>query len=283
MKSIVYLVTVFCMSVLPLKAQDSMIQNPSDAVIDTSETTLNNKQSSLVKSDVDVITKTQADSAYIKADYEDAINKYENILKNQGESAAIYYNLGNSYYRNKDIAHSILNYERAHLLEPGDDDIIFNLEMARNQTVDKVEKINKFFLTDWIIATRNLLNADGWARGAVIFFLLTLVLSLFYLFGQKMIYRKIGFVGACICALMMIITNVFAYQQKSILQNRHSAIIMTPSVTVKSTPDSGGTDLFIVHEGHKVFIKDLTMKEWYEIQLEDGSIGWVPKDVVEII
>ena len=58
---------------------------------------------------------------------------------------------------------------------------------------------------------------------------------------------------------------------------------MVPSVTVKSTPNENGTDLFILHEGRKVLIKDNTMKDWMEIQLEDGNAGWVPVKIIEII
>ena len=65
--------------------------------------------------------------------------------------------------------------------------------------------------------------------------------------------------------------------------NRDTAIIMNASVTVKSTPSSSGTDLFIIHEGRKVEILDSSMKEWVEIRLEDGNTGWVPVNVMEII
>lgn len=65
--------------------------------------------------------------------------------------------------------------------------------------------------------------------------------------------------------------------------DRKNAIIMVPSVTVKSTPNEGGTDLFILHEGHKVNIRDSSMKEWVEIRLEDGNVGWIPLSVIEII
>lgn len=80
-----------------------------------------------------------------------------------------------------------------------------------------------------------------------------------------------------------IFSNIFASKQKAELLNRDSAIIMAPSVTVKSTPNQSGTDLFILHEGRKVMIKDNTMKEWKEIRLEDGNVGWVPTNVIEII
>jgi hypothetical protein len=95
--------------------------------------------------------------------------------------------------------------------------------------------------------------------------------------------KKIGFISALCFILICIVANVFASSQKNKAQSHSSAIIMEPSVTVKSTPNEGGTELFILHEGRKVMIKDNTMREWKEIQLEDGNAGWVPASVIEII
>ena len=39
--------------------------------------------------------------------------------------------------------------------------------------------------------------------------------------------------------------------------------------------------LFIRHEGRKVEIKDNSMREWKEIRLEDGKVGWVPASSIE--
>ena len=95
--------------------------------------------------------------------------------------------------------------------------------------------------------------------------------------------KKIGFITAVFMLLVCVIANVFASNQKEKILNHNTAIIMAPSVTVKSTPNETGTDLFILHEGRKVMIKDNTMREWKEIQLEDGNAGWVPTSVIEII
>ena len=86
-----------------------------------------------------VPTKAEADSAYFKGNYADAIALYEGILKRGKKSSELYYNLGNSYYKSKDMAKAILNYERALLLNPGDGDIKFNLKLAQNKTVDTTQ------------------------------------------------------------------------------------------------------------------------------------------------
>lgn len=228
-------------------------------------------------------TKAQADSAYVNNDFAGAVEMYEAILATEGESADIYYNLGNSYYKMDNIAKAILNYERALVLNPGDGDIRFNLELAQSKTVDKVTPVSEMFFVTWIKSLTNLMSEKGWAKlgiGAFIFMLLSLAL---YFFGKQVVLKKVGFIVTLCLLVVCVVANVFASNQKGKAQNHGSAVIMAPSVTVKSTPNEGGTDLFILHEGRKVMIKDNTMKEWKEIQLEDGNAGWVPTSVIEII
>lgn len=228
-------------------------------------------------------TKAQADSAYINNDYANAVYLYEDVLANQGESADIYYNLGNSYYKMDNIAKAILNYEKALMLNPGNGDIRFNLELAQSKTVDKVTPMSEVFLVTWMKSLTNTMSEQGWSKLAIASFILTLLGLVLYFFSKKIAMKKIGFISALCLMLVCILANVFASSQKSKAQSHSSAIIMEPSVTVKSTPNEGGTELFILHEGRKVMIKDNTMREWKEIQLEDGNAGWVPASVIEII
>ena len=230
-----------------------------------------------------VVTKAQADSAYINNDYANAVYLYESILANQGESADIYYNLGNSYYKMDNIAKAIVNYEKALVLNPGNGDIRFNLELAQSKTVDKVTPMSEIFLITWMKSLTNTMSEKGWAKMGITAFILMLLCLALYFFGKKIALKKIGFIAALCLLLVCILSNVFASTQKNEAQSHSTAIIMAPSVTVKSTPNEGGTDLFILHEGHKVNIKDNTMREWKEIQLEDGNVGWVPTSVIEII
>ena len=237
----------------------------------------------LVQAPVPVISKAQADSAYINNDFASAVYLYENILANQGESADVYYNLGNSYYKMDNIAKAILNYEKALLLNPGNGDIRFNLELAQSKTVDKVTPMSEMFFITWTKSLINTMNEKGWARMGITTFIIMLVALALYFFSKKIALKKTSFMVAVIMLLVCIISNIFASSQKTDAQNHDTAIIMAPSVTVKSTPNEGGTELFILHEGRKVNIKDNTMREWKEIQLEDGNAGWVPASVIEII
>ncbi|MBO4719159.1 MAG: BatD family protein [Prevotella sp.] len=228
------------------------------------------------------VTKADADSAYVRGEYQQAIKDYEALLK-QGASADLYYNLGNAYYRTENITRAVLNYERALLLSPGDRDIRFNLQMARSKTIDKVTPEQDMFFVTWYRSLVNLTSVDGWADIALISLALAIVLALLYLFSERIWLRKVGFFGAIILIVFFLLSNVFAHQQKDLLVHRRGAIVTAPAVTVKSTPAKQGTDLFILHEGTKVTITDGSMKDWKGIRLADGKEGWIETQQIELI
>jgi tetratricopeptide (TPR) repeat protein len=227
-------------------------------------------------------TKAEADSAYVRGQYQQAISDYESLLK-QGASAELYYNLGNAYYRTENIPQAVLNYERALLLSPGDRDIRFNLQIARSKTFDKIVPESEMFFVTWYRAMVNMMSVDGWARTALFAMGLTIILLLVYLFADRLWLRKAGFFGGVALLILFVMSNLFAWQQKQDLINRKGAIIFAPSVTVKSTPAANGTDLFILHEGTKVVIIDGSMKDWKEIRLADGKEGWIESKKIRII
>lgn len=270
---------IICIVLLTvLGSMESVIAHGSDSVSVNTEVKTGN-----VKEEGRNISKGMADSAYISNDFAAAILYYEELLKEKGESAEVYYNLGNSYYKSDNIAKAILNYERALLIEPTDDDIRFNLEMAYSKTVDKVVPQSEIFFITWIKQVRNLNNADGWGRWGILFFFLFIFSAVIYIFGKVVSFRRAGFIAGVFSLLLVVIANIFAFQQKEALSERKGAIVISPSITVKSTPTDGGTELFILHEGHKVRIKDDSMKGWKEIVLEDGNVGWIPTSAIELI
>lgn len=228
-------------------------------------------------------TKADADKAYQENKYAEAIKMYENILATQGESAVVYYNLGNSYFKEKNMAKAVLNYERALLLNPGDADIRFNLDMARSKTVDQITPATEVFIVTWINLLTNMQSERGWAKIGIVSFICLLVGLALYIFSKRLFVRKIGFIGAVVLLVVTVCANLFARQQKNELMDRTGAIVMSPTVTVKSTPDKSGTELFVLHEGTKVFVEDNSMKGWKEIRLEDGNKGWIPTEAIEII
>lgn len=236
----------------------------------------------LIPLSASAVTKERADSAYAQEHYQQAIADYEALLKS-GVSADLYYNLGNAYYRTDNITKAILNYERALLLSPGDDDIRFNLQMARSKTIDKITPQSEMFFVTWYHSLVNLMSVDAWARTALFTLAIAIVLVLLYLFSDRMWLRKLGFFGALALVIVFLLSNLFAFQQKHKLTHRTGAIVITSAAAVKSTPSKNGTDLFILHEGTCVTMTDQSMREWKEIRMADGRKGWIETRQIETI
>mgnify|MGYP002658637982 FL=1 len=127
------------------------------------------------------------------------------------------------------------------------------------------------------------MSVDAWATWGRASFILLIVSLYFFIFSKQIMWKKIGFISGIIFLIITVCSNLFASQQKENLVNRNEAIVMNPSATVRSTPSESGTSLFILHEGRKVNVKDNSMKEWKEIHLEDGKVGWVPASAIEVI
>lgn len=227
-----------------------------------------------------------ASQAYRDQDYKKSIELYQQIitqdLSENRESADIYYNLGNAYFRDGQLGEAILNYERALLLDPGDSDIRHNLRFARTRTEDRIETAGSLFLTNWINGIQNMFGSNQWATTGIVLFIIFLVCVAVFLFIRLMWAKKTAFYAGLVIFALMIVANIFAFNQKNSLINRDTAIVMTGAASVKASPDTNSNELFQLHEGTKVKIRS-TDGNWYEVEIANGSVGWTPKENVEVI
>jgi len=234
----------------------------------------------IIASPADSLKK--ANNAYASEEYGKAIKVYENILDSGNVSAPLYFNLGNAYYKSNSIPKAILNYERAKLLAPNDEDIQFNLEMANQYVIDKIDPLPQPFFVTWGEAILNIFTSNQWAIFSIAAFVTTLILALIYLFSTRIVLKKLAFGLAIFTLIISMSTLALSARQKAKITNHNHAIIFDPTVTVKASPDQSGTDLFVIHEGLKVEIEQ-KLNNWVEIKLEDGNSGWVKNEVLEEI
>ena len=224
----------------------------------------------------------KANKAYADGLFTNAADLYKQVLSSGNESWELYYNLGNSYFKMNDFASAILYYEKAKKLNPGDEDINFNLKVANNKIADKIEPLPEMFYKRWYRNLVELFPVDSWARITVLTFILSLFFALFYVMFQRIYLRKVGFWGGILFFVLSLVSFHFSFQNFKTLQNNTEAIIFTPTVTIKSSPDEKSIDLFVLHEGTKVKILD-NIGNWYEIRIANGSVGWLPVSSLEKI
>ncbi|MDP4239799.1 MAG: tetratricopeptide repeat protein [Bacteroidota bacterium] len=224
----------------------------------------------------------QANDLYAKGDYANAAKQYEKILSKEGVAPELYFNLGNAYYKSNEIGRSILNYERALKLSPSFDDARFNLELAQLKVVDNIVPSPTFFIGRWIQNLIKLLTSNLWILISFGVFILCLAFAFLFIFGPTRFIRKFSFYFALILLGISFCTLIFAGVRKDQMYNHNEAVVMSGVVSVKSSPDKSGTDLFQLHEGAKVGIKS-TLGSWIEIKIANGGIGWVEQVNIERI
>ena len=226
----------------------------------------------------------RAIAVYNAQRYADAVALYDSIEVVQGVSPELYYNRGNAYYKMGKYAPAILNYERALLLSPGNPDIKYNLALVNTKITDKIEVTGTFFINVWAESVRDWFTSNTWAVIAVVAFLLFMVGLVVYLFTdtERMRLKKIGFFTALPMLIIAAIALASAIAQNNRLNSHNEAIVFAREVPVKSAPAESGTELFILHEGTKVLMRE-QVGEWVEITISDGSRGWMPVSAIEVI
>lgn len=223
----------------------------------------------------------QANQLYRNGEYDKAAQIYEQIVTNGYENAALYYNLGNAYYKEKIYPAAILNFERAKRLLPNDEEIEHNLHLSNLHVVDKIEPVPQLFIFEWWRSFINLFSTDGWAWTAIILLWGTVVLGSLLLMLRSDLVRRLILLLATLTLFLSVLAFVGIFQRYGIEAEQY-AIVFFPSVSVKSAPDAQSTDLFVIHEGVKAQVLD-TVGEWKKIKLADGKIGWMQAGGMRVI
>jgi len=224
----------------------------------------------------------KAEQQYNEGLYHEAIMSYDLILETGFESPEIYYNKGNSYFKLNDLPSAILYYEKAKKLKPNDEDIRYNLNVANSRITDNIETVPDIFLKTWWNNFYNMFSANGWAKISIGLFILFLLFSTIYFLSGIRFIKKLFFIIGVISLFITLFSFALSYQKYHYSVAQKEAIIFEPTVTVKSSPNKNSVDLFVIHEGTKIYISD-ELDSWYEIRIANGSVGWLPKSSTQII
>lgn len=224
----------------------------------------------------------QGNELYQNGDFAGARRNYEKILEAGFESWEVYYNIGNTYYKEGKTGKAVLFYERAKRLQPQNEDLNFNLGLVNLATVDRIQAIPELFLTRWVNRIAHLVSLSVWGT--------LLVLSYVGLFSL-LIYRRLMKTGKfyrpvvvsiMVLALVFAVSAGFFVYRVSESEHKIEAIVLAEKVDARSAPDEISTEVFTLHEGVKVQVLDKSA-QWVKIRLADGKVGWLKNDVMEKI
>jgi tetratricopeptide (TPR) repeat protein len=225
---------------------------------------------------------TQANQAYRAGDFANAAKIYQRILDKGLKSGALYYNLGNCYFKNGEFAKAILAYERAKKFMPDDEDLAYNLRLSYNNTVDKIEPVPQLFYQRWWSQLLNAMSPGNWAISAIILLWIAAGLAAWYLYAGTIRTRKYTFLGSGVLFAISLLIFFIAAGSYTQIHSEDTAIVTEPSAVIRSSPDEKSTSLFMLHSGTKIEIVD-ELGGWKQIRIANGNSGWIPGTMIEKI
>lgn len=224
-----------------------------------------------------------ANTAYVEGRWSDAVAGYEHISGMGLESASLYCNTGDAYFKDGNIPMAILYYERALKLDPSYSDARFNLDLLGQMIQDMIDPVPEFILKKWTRDICYIMDSDSWAICFLVLLAVTMAMLLLFILAPSVGGRRTGFFTGLVTLLLAVASLSFSLWQKRDYMSADDAIVMRPVTSVKSSPSSESSmDLFILHEGTKVRILD-SVGNWNNIELADGRQGWIPSGDIEII
>ena len=219
-------------------------------------------------------------SLYQKGKYEQAVKAYEIILATKKESAALYFNIGNCYYKLNRVAPAIYNYEKALVLNPDDHEILNNLKFAQKLKIDEVKEVPKVGFSKMIHDFTSTFHYNTWAWISVGFSTFFLLFFIGYYFSQMTLSKRIFFFGMFVLIFLLLISISAAISERNNFENDRPAIVFAEAALVKSEPQMLSSTVVTLHEGTKVFVTE-TLSNWKKIQLTDGTEGWIGKNAIK--
>ena len=223
-----------------------------------------------------------AGELYSSSDFSGAAAIYRRIYDEGYRSEDLLYNAGNAFFKSGDISSAILFYERARLISPADEDINYNLQVARSRVTDRFETLPEIFFVRWFDFFSLLASTNTWAVLSLALFVASLFFVLIFLTKSAAGGRLLLFWLALSSLILSLLMLSLAVRNNSLVSHNRKAVVTCSIVTGKSAPGDGGNELFVIHAGTTVTVEE-ELGAFTEVRLPDGNKGWVKEECIEKI
>jgi tetratricopeptide (TPR) repeat protein len=220
-------------------------------------------------------TFEQGNQHYINGEYDQAVAEYEKIVAAGYQSPELYYNLGNAYFREGQLGRAIMNFIRARRLAPRDDDILANLQFARQYTIDKIEVTQQTILLDYINKFFDSFSLSEITWVAAILYVLTALIVIF-----RFVYLRLHIPTAVFLTVLglFVVAAVFTAVKVDRDMLTRQGVVLAQQAEVRSGPGQDFSAKFTAHAG-LTFNIEREESEYYWVNFENRLKGWIPKSV----
>lgn len=225
---------------------------------------------------------TQAQKFYQQGDYVSAAATYRQLITAGYDDAALYFNLGNSYFKLKEKGKAALCYEKALLRNNGHAAALNNLTILRSQLVDQLDETTDPQWWEWFLNPQWVFSSNQWIQGGLIAWWLGILGLLIWRLGKDRTQRRIGFfggVGLTLLAILLFLPGGVSYRNRYL---KKTAIVLKTEIPLKRAPETASAVARKLHEGTKVYLDD-ELANWYKVHLYNGDSGWIATSGVGLI
>jgi tetratricopeptide (TPR) repeat protein len=215
-----------------------------------------------------------ANKLYEEGKFPDAASTYQKLIEAGRVSSALYFNLGNAFFKSGQTGRAIAAYRQAEQMTPRDPDVRANLQFARDQVSGPTlsptrwqQWLGKLSLNEWTLLTAAalwmwllLLALGQWRpnlkpalKGGVTSFGIAVVL-----------------LGACLAT---------AYTQLGLAQ---TAVVVVPEAVAHYGPLPVSPTSFTLHDGAELRVLD-QKDDWIEVSSGPQRSGWLRRDQVAVL
>lgn len=224
----------------------------------------------------------KANKLYQAAQYQEAVEAYQLLVKDNQQSAELYYNMANCYFKLNQVAPSIYYYEKALLLNPNDTDIRNNLKFAQKKTIDEIKVVPKVGFGKLLRDFTASYHYNTWAWITVGFGLLFLVAFWGYYFSSLTVVKRLFFSAMFLFLVCIFISLGAAFFEKQHDLNDQPAVVFAEQTEIHAEPKKNSPSVFVLHEGAKVYVLE-KLNNWRKIQLTDGTEGWIDQEAIKTL
>lgn len=217
---------------------------------------------------------------YESSDFESALERFESLVLMGVRSSAVYYNLGNCYYKQGHIGKAVASYRRALMISPRDEDTRSNLDLLRS-TVGTIDTTTSFSVGGLTQLPLGLASPREWQVAFYGAYYLSAACLLGVLFLRG---RPRGRAARILILLVSVTLCSFGLSAhgRSRFSGDSEAVVVAERTEFMSGPGAAFEELAKLADGTELRLRARS-GIWLEVELPTGEIGWVRESDLEKI
>ncbi|MEE9371983.1 MAG: SH3 domain-containing protein [Saprospiraceae bacterium] len=225
---------------------------------------------------------------YQKAQYIDAIQQYQSLISSGFASDELFSNLGNAYLKEQKIGKSILNFEKALILNPRNNQATINIALAKESITNTITFIPDFFLASVLHNAVNQLSIMTWVILHLLLLITCLVFAFIYWSNSHLEVKeklRSHYISSAIFGIFLLLSGLSllaAIERYDHIYGVNYGIVMQDNISLLDGPDKRSNEVALLSQGVRAKVLD-QINDWYKVQLDDKDEGWVPVKSIDLI